>query len=603
MTRRRRMPRGLTVTRVKESAEGAPANDLVTFPAKEDTERRAFDLGKLALSEDIKDVFRYAIEHHPTPIARPTQEKYWYSITTFDRFAQEEDVRNVEDFDTECVGRYRHWLDRQADARTGKPWNEATRGKNMIVLRVLVRTVKAYNPALLPREIIFPTYCYPGGTPPASRRRQHLTGGELKSLIWACQQEIRENKRRFDKGRKILAGKEKETFQGMRHALLTAEMLIQTGVATRRQLVAEGVADRLIGRLGGIEGLQSYLAATPRTLAPLLVSIMTQLAGNVEAIRRLQVDCMRIDEMDERWALIEWEKPRAGPAPEGTQRRFCDRTTRYGAPALIGMVRELTEPLRQLANPDEREKLFICAKRSKANAHYGSLTYELLKRGTKEFLDDARRRIRDWNEGHPGRKPREEIPQFELRDIRGSVGLEEYLASGGDIRRVQRVLNHSQISTTTGYIEGPATKDKDAQILAEIQRQMVQLATRADDETLATPGNGQNDRGEPQAATAAFTHECRAPNRESGELCSHFQQCLDCPGLVIPKTVGNLARLLQVEETFRTAKERLHPRRWKRLYSKTYTLLTRRILPEFPAAMMEEARRLMKTLPPLPDLE
>ena len=72
---------------------------------------------------------------------------------------------------------------------------------------------------------------------------------------------------------------------------------------------------------------------------------------------------------------------------------------------------------------------------------------------------------------------------------------------------------------------------------------------------------------------------------------------------MILKNPDHLARLLQAQETFRTAKEKLHPQRWEALYAKSYETLTRRILPEFPAAMMEEAHTLMKALPPLPDLE
>ena len=129
------------------------------------------------------------------------------------------------------------------------------------------------------------------------------------------------------------------------------------------------------------------------------------------------------------------------------------------------------------------------------------------------------------------------------------------------------------------------------------------MATRADGETHGSAVVGQDRRGGTRPATAAFTHECRAPSDERGALCSHFQQCLDCPGLVIPKTPDHLARILQAEQRFREAKERLHPQRWGSLYAQNYATLTQKILSEFPAAMMEEGRRRMKALPPLPELE
>ena len=603
MMRRQRMPRALSDTPTANTAEDTPAHDIVTFPALTDTVSRTLDFGKLALPEDIKDVFRYAIERRPTPLRNQSQRSYWRTIKIFAQFAEDEDVRSAKDLNTKCVWKFQQWLDRQANSRTGERWGQSYRGRHLLQLKLLVRTVKEGKPELLPNEIIFPTNCYPEGTPLPSKQKRHLTRAEFTSLMWACQQEIRENKRRFDKGRRILAGEEKERFQGMRHALLTAERLMQSGSVTKQQLVRDGVRERIISKLGQMHGLRSHLAATPRTLVPLQMSIMAQLAGNVEAILNLDVNCMRTDEIDERWARIEWEKPRAGPAPEAMQLKFRDRTKRYGAPALIAMVQEMTEPLRELVNTGDRNRLFICQKRKGAKAEYGSLTYQNLTRFMPQFLEGARRRISEWNERHPG-KPRNQIPAFDLSEIRGSVALEHYLASGGDIRRAQQALNHRQSKTTTGYIEGPAAKEKNAQILAEVQRQIVQFATHACCDAQTSPGTAQHRReAPPQAATAAFSHECRAPNHESGELCSHFQQCLDCPGLVILKNPDHLARLLQAEETFRTAKERLHPQRWEALYAKSYGTLTRRILPEFPAAMMEEAHTLMKALPPLPDLE
>ena len=112
------------------------------------------------------------------------------------------------------------------------------------------------------------------------------------------------------------------------------------------------------------------------------------------------------------------------------------------------------------------------------------------------FFEAAQRRISEWNERHP-EKSRDQIPAFVLREIRGSVALEHYLASGGDIRRAQQALNHRQSQTTTGYIEGPATKDKNAQILAEVQRQIVQLATHAYCDAQPSPSTAQHHRKAP----------------------------------------------------------------------------------------------------------
>ena len=175
----------------------------------------------------------------------------------------------------------------------------------------------------------------------------------------------------------------------------------------------------------------------------------------------------------------------------------------------------------------------------------------------------------------------------------------------GDIRAAQRALNHRQSTTTIRYLDGERTKDKNRQILSEVIRQMTRNAVNtASANTAETSGRQpRHDNTQDKLASASFGHECRAPEREDGQVCTYFQKCLDCPGLVIPKTANQLARLLQAEETFRKARQRLHEQRWDALYAKSYATLTEKILPQFPSAMIATARTLMKTLPRLPDLE
>ena len=576
---------------------------LITFPTAEDARQRIFDLGTLELGDGIKDVFAFAIAHHPIPLAYATQRHYWYAITTFARFAQEHGLSTACDLSTECIKRYLAWLDQQTSEPTGRPWTDSHRGKKVIALKTLVRTVKTLRPELLPNEIVFPTYCYPEGTPQARKQRRHLTQGELKSLLWACQQDIKENEHRFKLGQRVLEGTQDETIPGMRHALLTAWKLTQTGIATKTRLLDEGISERLSKKLGDSEGIRSYLGATARTLAPILVSLMVQLAGNVDPIRKMKTTCRHDAGINDRLVAIEWHKPRAGPAQEGMQRRFADRTKRYGAPALIAIALTMTEPVRQCARPEERDRLFICEIENGPRRRYGLMTYLVLKRAARHFLDDARARIARWNTSHPDRK-REQIGPFDLRDIRGSVASEHYTASGGNIRSAQRALNHRHPSTTRNYIEGAKTKATNLRILDEVIQTMTRHHTRGASEQTGQANNGSGaQRKQTKGASADFTHECTAPEREDGRLCSHFQQCLDCPGLVIPKTAEQLSRLLQAEETFREARDRLHPQRWEWLYAKSYATLTRDILPEFPSAMVREARTLMGALPPLPYLE
>ena len=595
------MPRHLPSTRFEEKLDETGTGNRVTFPTSEGNRQRVFDLDKLTIPPDIKAALRYGIANHPSPMARHTQEQYWYSITTFAQFAERDGLRRAEDLNTKCIHRYRKWMTRQTSKRTGKPMSDIQQAKKLMSLRQLIRTVKAGKPELIPSETLFPTHLYREGTPKRSSPCKHLTRGELKSLLWACQLKMRETERLFESGRKILIGTKAEPHRGMRHALLSAQKLQKTGRITTAKLEEEGVPRQVIVNVGG-EGLRAHLGPTANTLAPFVIALMVQLAGNVDPIRRIRVDCARTDEIDERWAVIEWDKPRGPGLTREPQRRFADRTKRYGAPALIAKVIALTRPIRDLVESDDAEKLFICETGRMSTKPYGLMSYETLKGAAQRFLKETREKIARWNEQHPTRA-KKQLSEFNLRDIRGSIAVQHYLASRGDIRRPQQVLNHRDGALTGRYIEGIASRDKNAQIISEVQSQIVELATGHGRRGSRRRYRNEAAEGHPKAATAAFTHECRSPEGNTKKLCSHFQQCLDCPGLVVPKTPKSLARLLQAEETFRAAKEKLRPERWQWLYARSCATLTQRILPEFPPEMMDDARQLKDALPPLPAVE
>ena len=596
------MRRHLPSARFEGTRDDTGMANQVTFPTSEGNQQRVFDLDEVSLPPDIKAALRYGIANHPRPMAHHTQEQYWYSIKTFAQFAEHYGLHRPEDLNTEFIERYRKWMTSQSNKRTGKPWSDIHQGRKLMSLRQLILTAKEGKPELLPSEIIFPTHFYQEGTPKSSTPCKHLPRGELKSLMWVCQLKMRETELQLQSGEQILMGTKEERYPEMRHALRIAQKLQQTGTLTTAKLNEAGVPQRVFAKYGGLKALRAHIEPTAYMLVPFVIALMVQLAGNVDPIRRIRVDCARTDEIDERWVIVEWDKPRGPGLTREPQRRFADRTKRYGAPALIEKVIALTESIRGVVDRDDAQKLFICETGRNSTKPYGLMSYETLKGAAQRFLKEGRERIARWNEQYPTRA-KQQLGEFNLRDIRGSVAVQHYLASRGDIRRPQEVLNHRDGALTGRYIEGKASRDKNAQIISEVQSQIVEIATGHASRAHPRPYTEEAAEGQPKAATAAFTHECRSPEGNTKKLCSHFQQCLDCPGLVIPKTPESLARLLQAEETFREAKAKLHPERWQWLYARSYTTLIQRILPEFPPEMMDEARHLKDSLPPLPAVE
>ena len=589
---RRRMDRRLpNLTRPATSLH----DDLiVTFPHVPG-KGREYDFGSLELPPDIAKLFAYAFRNYPGPLTHDSQQSFWYSIRAFADFVREDaKVNSVADLTSAMVGRYRLWLDQQTGKRSGALWSQTTRAKRLVDLRTLVTTIKIISPELLPSQIVFPAHCYVDRVQPPAPRR--LNDQELKSLLWCCQQEIREIRERFEIGQQILSGERPPNHE--RHfcaALMAIQELNTVGFPTEAAMAERGLSGAM-SRFGGLSCLRSYLSLTAETAIPFYVSLLLQLAGNVEPVLNLTRGCASQDPVDERYVMVEWEKPRAGPAPGRTQRRFFESSKHYAPPRLVSDLLSLTEPLVSRVPPCDRNRLFLCW-RPKTGT-FGLLTYGHMAYQAKKFFSRAAARIEAWNRAHPNRQ-RAVLPVFDLRDLRGSAATQHFLASGGDIRHVQSLLNHRSAGTTQTYINGPLTHDLNCRIVASLQRKMLDNLRKH----RAAPGHSSHHG---VAASASFGHECQNPVLPSidGEVkrCPNFWRCQDCPGLVVTLNVESLASLLRFQKAFESARERLHSARWNFLYADGHQFLEG-LLSLFPEKLMPEALALMATLPPIPEME
>ena len=327
------------------------------------------------------------------------------------------------------------------------------------------------------------------------------------------------------------------------------------------------------------------------------MSLLTQLAGNVEPILNLTRDCVRPDPHQTEKVQIEWVKPRAGLTPESVQKVSFDRTGKYVAPRLIDDLQMLTHPLLPRVSASDQNSLFICGcARTKT---YGPMPYNQIAWRVKPFLMKCAARIQAWNRENPRRQQKALLPEFELRDLRGSVATRAFLEYDGDIRRPQRLLNHKSPDTTEGYIKGPSTDDRNWRIFKWIQQSYMDHLC----------GQGATEDAPPQPAgraSASMYNDCRDPMLPSAgkpRLCPHFQKCTDCPNLLVPTGAEQFAKLLRVKEALEVARAEQDPARWNWLYSESYWTLNKVILPKFPEELEPEARAIAANLPPLPPLE
>ena len=593
---RRRMDRPLPDLTTPPDVTGDEL--AVEFPQRPGVRKKQYDLGALGLPQDIAQLLAHAVRNHPEAVAQKTQENYWGAIRTFARFVQADtQTRSNVDLTTSMVERYGAWLVRQTNRRTKNPWTQTSQSMVLRTLRRLIDTIKTISPEQLPSDIAFPSHLCAYREPAGGRPR--LNEGQLKSLLWACQQEIREIRTRFRTGQEILKGDSTGHDPKLCKAIELINDLNNIGFPSRKALEQRGLTQEVVQRLGGTRCLRTYLSLTAETALPYFVALLALLAGNVQPVLGLTRDCVQPAPLDDDEEIICWEKPRAGRAVAHMQTRQFKSSKPYGPPALIKDLLAMTDPHVARVEEQYRSRLFLVG--NDITERFGPLTYAtIVSYRIKPFLSRVSARIEEWNRDHPKRN-KAGLPEFDLRDLRRSNASEHYAKSGGDVRAAQRVLNHRSAQTTLPYIDN--VDDVNARIIFEAQRSLVDHAcSHVKGTNQATDGESRRN-----GASASFGHECRDPTlpRTRGEprLCPHFQQCLDCPGLVIPLDARHLALVLRAKNAFESACKRLHPERWKMLYADSHRRLVKDILPEFPKELEPEANTILADLPPLPELE
>ena len=448
------------------------SDDLVVkLPGQRRSKVQSYDFDSLGVPREVAALWVQAARLNLVSLALPSQQAFWYSFRAFARFVAEDGrVLSVSDVDTEMVARYQNWLDRQTCKRTGNRWRKGTRAKRLTDFRTVIRTIKATDHEMLRQPIHFPTWLYPDREPPP--RRCRLDEEELKSLLWFCQQEIRGIRQRFKTGQEIIAGTGRTGHDPMLcRALEAVHELNGTGFPSSKAMKKSGMHYRHLKPLGGLAHLRSYLSLTPDTAVPYLVALIVQLAGNVEPVRNLSRGCAVPHRTDDRVTVIQWTKPRSGTAPERIQERSFPSSWKFAPPRLVADLLELTEPILSRVSAEDEGMLFLCG--STGYETFGAMRYCQVASRVKPFLSRANAAVEAWNSAHPAKEPKTALPDFDLRDLRGSVATQHYLASRGDIRKTQRVLNHKSPETTHLYINNPLTHDINAAILSSLQRKLM----------------------------------------------------------------------------------------------------------------------------------
>lgn len=586
-TDRRRIDRRLSdEAQPPFSIEGGP---IVLFRDGWGELVQRFELAQLNLPAELVLPYAEAFRGHYAASSPATRHACWNALKFFARFlADGGGGRAPADLTTELFGRYILWLD-GLPSRTGKPCAPSLRHNRYQPVKLLTEWIAKQRPDLLPIRPSFPFNPFPGRHAPKEGRR--LSGPQLKAILRSCYEEIDENWALFEEGQRLLAAPGKTDDPDSFDAMLREFHRLGHGVMPSRRTLPDRIGRRLHLH-GGHDRFERHLHATADCLAPFFIAIAIQTAGNAEALRLIDRDCIEPHPLIDHRTMIDWQKGRAGHLVKRAQRRSFDRRRRYAVPNLIDKLLKTTAPLAARAPASEKDRLFLM--------HRPGRDVSVIQRTTLEgamarFTERANRRIDAWNAEHPDQL-RTVLPRFHTRMFRGSVAIEHYRASGGDVRAAQTVLNHCSSERTDRYIRGDQSRALQHETIARLQAMMVAWIVEP---------RGECEQCSPASALAAesFGHRCTNPMAGGEKLCPHFGGCLSCPGLVVPIDAMHLARILLAKEQLEKARMRLDPQRWTLIYKPSHDLLVENILSDFPAELHDEARALMGSLPALPALE
>lgn len=587
-TDRQRIDRRLT--EAAAVAGTLPVGSVALFRDAWGQPQQRFDFAEIGLPTRLIAPFAEAFRGHHAPMAKGTRLQGWKAMKVFASFlAEEGTVSDLSDLTSEIFGRYILWLDglrtRRSRARSpGSLYNQYQ------PVKLLTEWIARYHPNRMPARPSFPFNPFPNRhEPPQNLRR--LSGQQMQDILRACYEEIDAAWALFEEGQRMLATPDDGDDVDSIASMLRHIHALGQGMMPEAQSLPRVLARRLHLN-GGHDKLEQYLHATPRCLAPFYVALAIQTAGNAEALRLIDRDCIEPHPLVEHRVMIDWRKGRAGHLLKRAQRRSFDSRRRYAVPNLVTKLLAMTAPLAAHAPPAERDCLFLMRRPGRPVSVIQRTT---LEQAVARFTERANARIGAWNEMNPEHR-RERLPAFHPMLFRRSVAFEHYQASGGDLRVAQDVLNHSSAALTDRYIRGEQAQKIQHETIARLQRLMLEWVQ-------ARPMTIVPDEPTPEIGADTFAHRCLAPMLGPDKACPNFGGCLACPGLVVPIDAAHLARVLLAIEHLGKARTRLAPERWRLLYKPSYDVLTEGILPDFPAELHATARERMASLPNLPELE
>ncbi len=340
------------------------------------------------------------------------------------------------------------------------------------------------------------------------------------------------------------------------------------------------VAKQEVNRIRNAYTAGDYPASTEQII-PFMILLAARCAMNTWSVYELDRNkCLVRHEIIDTLYYCIWHKARANEMQKQAHRK--DPATNLGVVELIEFVRKYTEPLLSMAQPHERQKLFLYL-------YSGPGTRKIICPGGGAQAQFSVQ-IRKFREKH-------QFPHFTLFNIRPSAATLLYLETGGNLRKVQHFLQHSRLDTTVRYVLNAVTKRLHTRVIQKAQHNLVRQLTVVP-ESRAT---GVAKLGLPQESALKILNGsfdtssgvCANPfdSPQSGEvkgrMCTSFHKCYECHNGLwfledLPFAIANRDRMISFRKDMK-------PIEWDAVYGETVRILNEDIIGVFSAKQVRDA--------------
>lgn len=357
----------------------------------------------------------------------------------------------------------------------------------------------------------------------------------------------------------------------------TPHGLAWTASRTRRLLgrdLRQWRADTLIS---GIEGL---IWPTEQALMPVVVLLGLRTGLPPECIKDLTTDCMTSS--DSRYVTIEYLKRRG----IGRSSVSVPNQGEFSASRLIDLVLAATEAVRPRLEDSIRHRLFVCRTRGPVGVTFRAA--------------DFQGQFTRWcdHEGIEIEGPADLRRLRKTRKVARAMALKGSVIDIADDHTTQVARDHYLQTTTLQVLSAEVIRKVQQRITTEMAEGPVVVPPDAADQVMGVRPGASNL--EPiNAALSGRTDvglaSCRdirdSPFAPAGDLCpaAFGGSCLWCANAVI--TERSLPAILLFCDHLEAQRRELAPQEWERRWLSTLDRIRTEVLPSFPAAVVEEARR------------